>query len=306
MPRACGLVPRRAGSRRRVTRTHGGTTPGGRAPGLAPGWRSSRAGMRARDGSVRAGPGQETSPARVGERPGPEKRGVHEHGSAPRLPSAPPHRSTGGTPAPAGLRRPGLRPAPLDSVGHRVRLGHRRPGRSGGSFPSCRAAAACVASAGFRGGRGRHRGPVAPPVGHRVGHWHRRPDPSTDPTAPRHGARTGRRPPAPGGSFPPCRAAAPCVAPAGVRCGRGRSRDPVGHRLRFRHRGVPPGVGRRDPRPTALYSRTDAPGLRRLRSHPAPVPAPPPRRPPTRRTATGRTPAARFGPFSGRAAVGGA
>lgn len=263
MPRACGLIPRRAGSRRRVTRTHGGTTPGGRAPGLAPGWRSSRAGMRARDGSVRAGPGQETSPARVGERPGPEKRGVHEHGSAPRLPSAPPYRPTGGTPDTAGPRRPGLRRGPLDSVAHGVRLGHRRPGpaavpaasrdgtRSGRrlpeprrSFPSHRATAPRVAPA-FRSGRGRRRGRF----GHRVRFRHRRPHgrrgTPAEPAAPRHPAPPRRS----AGVARPRRGGtrSAFVGYVGPRPRAAHARPVPGHR----RRSGPPGE-RRDPRSGAF------------------------------------------------------
>ncbi len=299
MPRACGLVPRRAGSRRRVTRTHGGTPPGGRAPGPAPGWRSSRAGMRARDGSVRDGPGQETSPARAGERPGPEKRGVHEHGSAPRLPSAPPYRPAGGTSATAGPRRPGLRTAPLDPVGHRIRLGHRRPGPaavptaardgtcSGRRLPGPRRATAPRVAPGFRSGRGWCRGRVGHRVRFRPRRSHGRRGPSAEPTAPRHAA-----PPRPGTGVARHRRGGSRPALDGPRPRAARAPPVPGHR----RRSGPPGE-RRHPGPRAFAGPGGACG------GPAPVPAPPPRRPLTRRPGTGRTPAACFGSVPGCSAV---
>ena len=265
--------------------------------------------MRARDGSVRAGPGQETSPARVGERPGPEKRGVHEHGSAPRLPSAPPHRPTGGTPATAGPRRPGLRRGPLDSVGHRVRLGHRRPGpaavptasRDGTCsgrrlpeprrpFPSRRATASCVAPGRSRSGRGRCRGRV----GHRVRFRHRRSHgrrhPPAEPIAPRRAA-----PPGPGAGVARHRRGGSRSASVGHVRPRPRA-APAGPVPGHRRRSGPPGE-RRDRGPRVFV------GPGHASEDPAPVPTPPPRRPPTRRTGTGRTPAACFGSVPGCCAV---
>lgn len=157
MPRACGLVPPPAGSRRRVTRTHGGPGPGGRAQEPAPGWRSPRAGMRARDGSVPRRAGQETAvrttvsgPCRRNG-PGPRKRGVHEHGSAPRLPS-PASRSTAppGDPAPPrGAAEHGPRTAAL-----RTRAGHERDAPTG---HRCRTAGA--AACRWRAGAGIRLGP---------------------------------------------------------------------------------------------------------------------------------------------------
>lgn len=157
MPRACGLVPPPVGSRRRVTRTHGGPGPGGRAQEPAPGWRSLRAGMRARDGSVPRRAGQETAvrttvsgPCRRNG-PGPRKRGVHEHGSAPRLPS-PASRSTAppGDPAPPrGAAEHGPRTA-----APRTRAGHERDAPTG---HRCRTAGA--AACRWRAGAGIRLGP---------------------------------------------------------------------------------------------------------------------------------------------------
>ena len=101
MPRGCGLVPVRAGSTRRVTRTHGGNAAGrSTAPGMAvrrrgyacPGRLCSRVFVFCvvpGESGVDAGPYTSTgrsTPARVRTNggPGTRKRGVHEHGSATR------------------------------------------------------------------------------------------------------------------------------------------------------------------------------------------------------------------------------
>ncbi len=82
MPRACGLVPVRRAARRRVTRTHGGTGPA-RSSGRMT--RPPRGYLC--PGRVRARPLDSDTPAADEVRPGHEETGVHEHGSAPRLPS---------------------------------------------------------------------------------------------------------------------------------------------------------------------------------------------------------------------------
>ncbi len=213
MPRACGLVPPPAGSRRRVTRTHGGPGPGGRAQEPAPGWRSPRAGMRARDGSVPRRAGQENAVRITVSRPcrrngpGPRKRGVHEHGSAPRLPS-PASRSAAPPTDPA---------PPRDTAAHgprtasRTRAGHERDAPTG---RRCWA----VGAAAYRGSTG-----AGVRVGSGPGSWLGARGPFRLRVGSRHVVR-------PGGTAPP-RARARTCAGTGLHA-RFRRRFPAGVRAR--------------------------------------------------------------------------
>ncbi len=154
MPRGRGLVPVRAGTSRRVTRTYGGTS----RPGI-------RAGMTLRPygyvcpGRFRTGPraGRHRPARNAAARA--RKRGVHEHGSAARLlPSAPQQPTASPTPpAEHGSRTVrhsrGRRPAGCG----RARVFRRRPGEYDagrgldGGFPEA------VLGAGHRPGRACHR-----------------------------------------------------------------------------------------------------------------------------------------------------
>lgn len=187
-----------------------------------------RAGMRARDGSVPRRAGQESA-VRTGvlgpcrrNGPGPRKRGVHEHGSAPRLPP-PASRSTAPPTDPApprGAAAPGPRTA------FRTRAGHERDAPTG---RRCRpaGAAACrwCAGAGVRLGSG-------------PGSWLGVPGPCRLRVGPRHVVR-------PGGTAP-SRARARARAGTGLRAGFRRRfasgvRAPARRRLRTADVGRCPG-----------------------------------------------------------------
>jgi len=122
MPRACRLVPTRTASTRRVTRTQAGNGSGG-------------------DPSA-------------GRSPGPRKRGVHEHGSAPRLHSSSPldapRAALGGerTRAVRGVRGHG-------KSGYAVRSGRRRGAREPGPPARVRCFRICEARARVARARGR-------------------------------------------------------------------------------------------------------------------------------------------------------